>query len=142
MRVEIKEVNQRQEARLFSQFGNMLYADNPYYVPDMESDIMNMVNHQHNDSEAETIPFLAFRGDKVAGRILGIINHKANRKWNVKVVRFGFLDFIDDEEVQKLSLQLTEHMNNKLYFNPTPLKVNKGVKINGDFSTKNLHISK
>lgn len=49
--------------------------------------------------------------------------------------------FIDDEEVQKLSLQLTEHMNNKLYFNPTPLKVNKGVKINGDFSTKNLRQS-
>jgi hypothetical protein len=71
MRVEIKEVNQRQEARLFSQFGNMLYADNPYYVPDMESDIMNMVNHRHNDSEAETIPFLAFRGDpSVSGKHL------------------------------------------------------------------------
>jgi hypothetical protein len=108
MRVEIKEVNQRQEARLFSQFGNMLYADNPYYVPDMESDIMNMVNHRHNDSEAETIPFLAFRGDKVAGRILGIINHKANRKWNVKVVRFGFLDFIDDEEVSQALIAAVE----------------------------------
>ena len=88
MRVEIKEVNQRQEARLFSRFGNALYADNPYYVPDMENDIMNKIA-RNNDSEGETIPFLAFRGDQVVGRILGIINHKANRKWNTKVVRFA-----------------------------------------------------
>ena len=49
--------------------------------------------------------------------------------------------FVDDEEAKKLSIKLTEHMNNKLYYNPTPLKVNNGVKINGNYSTKNLRQS-
>lgn len=49
--------------------------------------------------------------------------------------------FVNDEEAKRLSLQLTEHMNNKLYYNPTPLKVNNCVKINEDYSTKNLRQS-
>ena len=35
----------------------------------------------------------------------------------------GFF-YVDDEKITKLAEELTEHMNNKLYFNPTPLKVN------------------
>ena len=58
MGIEIKVVNQKEEARQFSRFGNALYADNPYYVPDMENDIMNKIA-RNNDSEGETIPFLA-----------------------------------------------------------------------------------
>ncbi len=49
--------------------------------------------------------------------------------------------YVDDEKVNKLSKELTEHMNNKLYFNPAPLKINKGIKIYGDYSTKNLRQS-
>ena len=52
----------------------------------------------------------------------------------------GFF-FVNDEEAKKLSIKLTEHMNNKLYYNPTPLKVNNGVLINADYSTKNLRQS-
>ena len=33
------------------------------------------------------------------GRIGVIINHKANESWNERNARFGFVDFIDDEEV-------------------------------------------
>lgn len=49
--------------------------------------------------------------------------------------------YVNDEKATKLAEELTEHMNNKLYFNPTPLKVNKGVIINGNYSTKNLRQS-
>ena len=49
--------------------------------------------------------------------------------------------YVDDGKIAKLAENLTEHMNNKLYFNPTPLKVNKGTVINGDYSTKNLRQS-
>lgn len=49
--------------------------------------------------------------------------------------------YVDDAEAIKLSQELSEHVKNKLYFNPTPLKVNDGTKINGDFSTKNLRQS-
>lgn len=48
---------------------------------------------------------------------------------------------VSDEDAKDISLKLTEHMRNKLYYNPNPLKVNSGVKINSDYSTKNLRQS-
>ena len=42
---------------------------------------------------------MAYRDNRPVGRIAGIINHAANQKWNVKHVRFGWMDFIDDQEV-------------------------------------------
>jgi GNAT superfamily N-acetyltransferase len=35
------------------------------------------------------------------GRIVGLINHRANEAWNVKKCRFGWFDFIDDYDVFK-----------------------------------------
>ena len=49
--------------------------------------------------------------------------------------------YVDDVEIKKLSEELSEHMTNKLYFNPTPLRVNEGVIISEDYSTKNLRQS-
>jgi GNAT superfamily N-acetyltransferase len=48
---------------------------------------------------AEAVYYLARRDGKIVGRIAGIINHKANEIWNQKSARFGFVDFIDDNEV-------------------------------------------
>ena len=33
-----------------------------------------------------------------------IINHKANKQWDTKAVRFGWIDFIDDIEVSRALL--------------------------------------
>ena len=49
--------------------------------------------------------------------------------------------YVNEEEAKKVSLKLTEQVRNKLYYNPNPLKVNSGVKINQDYSTKNLRQS-
>lgn len=49
--------------------------------------------------------------------------------------------YVDDMEAIKLSQELSEHMKNKSYFNPTPLKVNDGVTIDDNYSTKNLRQS-
>ncbi|MBO5656372.1 MAG: N-acetyltransferase, partial [Rikenellaceae bacterium] len=43
--------------------------------------------------------YLAYKDGKVVGRVAAIINHKANERWNVRQVRFGWIDFIDDMEV-------------------------------------------
>ncbi|MGM9733693.1 MAG: N-acetyltransferase, partial [Prevotella sp.] len=49
--------------------------------------------------------FVAYNGEgKCVGRIAGIINHRAIQKWNVRAVRFGFLEFIDDVEVSEALL--------------------------------------
>ncbi|MDZ7764700.1 MAG: hypothetical protein U5K00_09765 [Melioribacteraceae bacterium] len=46
--------------------------------------------------------------DNIVGRIAGIINHKFNDKFNKKIMRFGWIDFIDDEEVSSLLLNAVE----------------------------------
>ena len=43
--------------------------------------------------------YMAYRDGKPVGRITGIINRRANEKFAEKTLRFGFVDFIDDDEV-------------------------------------------
>lgn len=45
--------------------------------------------------------FLAYKGPELVGRIAAIINNASNARWNEKLVRFGWIDFIDDTEVSK-----------------------------------------
>lgn len=52
--------------------------------------------------------FLAYKDDKVVGRVAAIINRRANETWNKKEVRFGWIDFVDDPEVSKALLDQVE----------------------------------
>uniref|UniRef100_UPI0025AFD8A0 N-acetyltransferase n=1 Tax=Bacteroides acidifaciens TaxID=85831 RepID=UPI0025AFD8A0 len=52
--------------------------------------------------------FLAYRDDKIVGRVAAIINNRANEKWNCKNVRFGWIDFIDDPEVSSALIKTVE----------------------------------
>lgn len=53
--------------------------------------------------------FLAYKDNKVVGRVAAIINRRANETWNKKEVRFGWIDFIDDLEVSKALLDTVEN---------------------------------
>ena len=101
MPIHVKAVSSKQEMKTFVRFGNRLYKENKYYVPTMPSDDMATFDKGHNGafafSEAEL--YLAYKDEKVVGRVAAIINHKANATWGVKQVRFGWIDFIDDMEV-------------------------------------------
>ena len=51
----------------------------------------------------ETKLFLAYKDNKIVGRIAGLINHAYNKKWKQNAIRYTRFDFIDDYEVsQKL----------------------------------------
>lgn len=82
-------------------FNYELYKDSPYAVPDLYNDIRDTLDPTKNAAFefCEAQPFIALRDDKIVGRIVAIINHKANSAWNRKCVRFGWVDFIDDKEV-------------------------------------------
>ena len=101
MPIQVKAVSSKQEMKTFVRFGNRLYKENKYYVPTMPSDDMATFDKGHNGafafSEAEL--YLADKDEKVVGRVAAIINHKANKAWDKKSVRFGWVDFIDDKEV-------------------------------------------
>lgn len=109
--VNIKPVTTKKEMRDFIKLPNSLYADCPYYVPDMESDVRDTFKKEGNVilEESDIQPFIAYNKDgKAVGRIAGIINRKANAKWNTKNVRFGFVEFIDDTDVSSALFKAVE----------------------------------
>ena len=101
MSVNIVKVESKKQLRSFVEFGYELYKESPYYVPELYSDVMNTLRRDRNAAFefCEADYFLAYRDGKIAGRIAVIINSRANEKWNTKAARFGWVDFIDDNEV-------------------------------------------
>lgn len=101
MAVIIKKVSSKKELKDFSGYANSLYKGNPYYVPYLEFDEVNNFDKTKNSSLefCDADFFLAYKDGKIVGRVAAIINPKANDYWKVKNVRFGWFDFIDDEEV-------------------------------------------
>ncbi|MDY4810887.1 MAG: N-acetyltransferase [Muribaculaceae bacterium] len=102
MSVEIRPIAPtRSQLRRFTQFGIDLYRDNPYAVPPLVSDDVNTLSPKVNPAFdfCDCQCFMAYRDGKPVGRIAAIINRVVNERTNQKVLRFGFVDFIDDDEV-------------------------------------------
>jgi hypothetical protein len=101
--VALKKVVTKKDLKRFIAFQNDLYKGNKFWCPQMRMDEMNTLSRDKNPAfdfcEAEY--WIAYRGKEIIGRVAGIINHKANERWNEKLVRFGWIDFIDDPEVSR-----------------------------------------
>jgi len=110
MMTTVHKVTTSRELKKFARFNYKLYKDNPYSVPDLYSDILKTFSREKNPAfefcEAEY--FLAYQDGKIVGRVAAIINHKANATWGKKVVRFGWIDFIDDLDVSRALLKAVE----------------------------------
>lgn|SRR5574344_226206 len=107
MSVEIKIVANRHELSQFVNFPEKLYRNNPYYIPPLVFDQMDTLD-RNKCAAREFCDFelyLAYKDGKLAGRIAAIVNHRANEQWKHNEVRFGWYDFIDDEEVSKALMQ-------------------------------------
>ncbi len=99
--VEIRRVGTKRELGKFIDFHYELYKGNEFDAPNLYFDEMNTLSKDKNAAfefcEAEY--FLAYKDGKLVGRVAGIINHSANKKWSRDDVRFGWIDFVDDLEV-------------------------------------------
>ena len=108
--ISIKRVTNRKELEQFVQFYYDLYRGNDCAVPFLYSDEMDTLRKDKNPSfeccDAEY--FMAFKDGKMVGRVAGIINHRANERWDRKQVRFGWFDFVDDTEVSEALLKAVE----------------------------------
>jgi hypothetical protein len=105
--IEVKKVVTKGDLKRFIVFQNKLYRGNKFWCPPMRMDEMNTLSRGKNPAfdfcEAEY--WIAFRGKQTVGRIAGIINHKANERWGENLVRFGWIDFIDDQEVSRTLIE-------------------------------------
>ena len=106
-RIELKKVTTKKDLKRFIDFHYQLYKGNKFWCPQIRTDERNTLSRDKNPAfdfcEAEY--WVACRGKEIVGRIAGIINHKANERWNEKHVRFGWIDFIDDHEVSRMLVE-------------------------------------
>lgn len=107
MSVEIKEVRNKSDLKKFIKFSYKLYKNCPQWVPPIFLDELQTLSPDKNPAfdYCDSKLWIAYKDGKPAGRIAGIINHKYIEKWRKKAVRFGWIDFIDDEEISSLLIK-------------------------------------
>lgn len=112
MAVEIRKLEPtKKELLKFIHFPiDVLYNDSTCYVPDLVSDMFSTFLPSENPAYdfCESAFFMAYRDGKPVGRIAGIINSLVNQREQKQEGRFGFVDFIDDEEVVDALMRAVE----------------------------------
>ena len=108
--IRITEISTKRDLKRFINFQYKHYKGNQFWCPPIRMDEMNTLSRAKNPAFdfCDAGYWLAYRGDEIVGRIAGIINHKANERWNEKLVRFGWIEFIDDPEVSRLLVETVE----------------------------------
>ncbi|MBP3789479.1 MAG: N-acetyltransferase [Prevotella sp.] len=117
--IKVKKVENKHELKDFLSVPKKIYANCSQYVPDLESDIVDSFNPKKNAglSFCDLQPFIAYKGNEAVGRIVGIVNHKANTRWNTKTVRFSLIEFIDDLQVSTALLKTVEEWGRTMGMN-------------------------
>ena len=103
MAIIVKQVADKKALKAFIEFPNRLYKGVYGYVPKLFMDEMDTLDESKNPVCAfcDFALYLAYRDEEIVGRVAAILNKSANERWNHKEVRFGWIDFIDDENVSK-----------------------------------------
>lgn len=99
MSITVEEVSSSKGLKAFIRFPFKLYKDNPYYVPPIIDFEISTLSRNKNPAfeHADAKYFIAIRNEEIVGRIAGIILE--NELTDKQLMRFGWVDFIDDPEV-------------------------------------------
>ena len=111
MKCTVKKVETKRQMTDFVELPKKLYKGNSCYVPDLEKDVRAWFDPKRNPGlqHSDVVPFVAYsEAGEPVGRIVGIINHKANETWKGSCVRFGWIEFIDDTDVSAALLKAVE----------------------------------
>ncbi len=111
MSTTIHEVVSNKELKQFIKFPIKLYAECDLWVPPLIYSEMQVLQKGKNPAfdYCEAKYWLAYRGKEIVGRVAGIINHRSIDKWGKRMVRIGWIDFIDDYEVSSMLFSTVEN---------------------------------
>lgn len=125
MKITIREAKTKKEMKQFVTFPFSLYKDNKFWVPPIFKDELESFDPNKNPvfKHAKATFLLAYKDDKIVGRLAAIINTFEVENQQIKKMRFGWFDVIDDLEVSKALLQEVEKIGkeNKLEFIEGPV---------------------
>jgi hypothetical protein len=104
--ITIKEITTKKDLKAFGKFPFELYKNNPFWVPPLINDEVKSFDKNQNPVFKHAIAhfLLAFKDEKIVGRVAAIINWTEVNEQKIKKMRFGWFDFIDDVEVSKALL--------------------------------------
>ncbi len=99
--VKVQPVATPDDLNRFVRFPWRIYANDPYWVPPLISEIEKRLDTQRNPfwEYAERELFLARHDGEVVGTIAAIVNHQHNQQLNDQTGFFGFFETINDEQV-------------------------------------------
>lgn len=123
--IKVKEIHSKKELKAFVKFPFTLYKGSKYWVPPIINQELKTFNPKVNPvfKDANAQFFLAYKNDKIVGRIAAIINWLEVKGQDDKKMRFGWFDTIDDIEVTKALLEKVEEIGriNNLSYIEGPL---------------------
>ena len=105
--ITVKEANTKALIKEYIKFPFDLYKNHPYWVPPLIQDEIETFDKEKNPAfeNAEAYFYIAYKEEKIVGRIAAIINWSEVNDQQKKKVRFGWWDVIDDIEVTKALLE-------------------------------------
>ena len=128
MMIVLKKVTTRKEMKDFVVFPFSLYKNNEYWVPPIIKDEINNFDPTKNPvfENAEAHFFLAIKEDQIVGRVVAIINWFEVTQQQVKKIRFGWFDVVNDIEVSKVLLNKVKEigLTNNLEYIEGPVGFN------------------
>jgi len=110
MEIVIRPVCSKSDLRKFIHLPAKIHKDHSNWIPPLYSDEWEFFNRKKNKAYeySDVILLLAFKGKKVLGRVMGIINYKYNELHKQKNARFNYLETWDDREVIRTLLEHVE----------------------------------
>ncbi len=97
----IKEVLTRKDRKDFIYLPSRVHKDHKNWLPPIYMDEWELYDKKRNKSYQYTdaILLLAYKNNKLAGRIMGLVNNRYNEIHNEKHGRFCFMECYEDHEV-------------------------------------------
>lgn len=113
--ITIKKADTKALLSDYVKFPFSLYKNHPYWVPPLIQEEIDSFDATKNPAfkSAEAHFYLAYKDNKIVGRIAAIINWDEVNKQGKSKVRFGWWDVIDDVEVTKALLEKVYELGRK-----------------------------
>jgi len=101
MSITIKPVSIQKQKREFVKCPAKLHRNHSGWVPGIIKDDLNYLDPVQNRylSHSDIVLYLAYQDGDIVGRIMGIINHRANQVRGEQLARFALLESTDNREV-------------------------------------------
>lgn len=115
-KVEVIQAGSKKEQKNFINFPYRLYKKDLNWVPPFRIETKEFLQRDKHPfyEHGDIIPFVAYRGKDVVGRIAAIINGNHNKHYEDNTGFFGFFEAINDQEVfEKLISKAVETLQSK-----------------------------